>query len=382
MVQTVQLSEVAFDEHTPLPAEGEDVVVRWGKIFACGDYPDKDFSIDPQELHEAVSAFAPVPVDLAHVPDDDNVLAGKLGSLTAVKIAEDGTTLLGGVAFPRWLDNILLPSERKVSTTWGRTPKRIAKLALTTRPRVPDAVLMSAYAEFAGRRHSQTDQQMIQDAHDTLAKVGALCDRRNVHYSDTEETPPMDNNANPDSKPAERGIFARLAAAFSQAASDEAPAEQPAPLVAPAPAPAPAPSAPELAEFAALKAENERLRKEGREKAAANFVDGLITTNRLFPSGRKQGIATFTRLAEVAAAQPATVTFSDAAGNEVSADLVESIQALFSHVPTHSLTKEAAITHVLPGAIEAPKEDSTARIDALLGMTGLGKEVKARKNGK
>lgn len=63
-------------------AEGREHVRRVGKIFECGDYPDKAFSLTEEEATAAAAAFTPVPLDLEHLP---TVLDGKLGRLVSVE---------------------------------------------------------------------------------------------------------------------------------------------------------------------------------------------------------------------------------------------------------------------------------------------------------
>ncbi|HEU4988448.1 MAG TPA: hypothetical protein VFT41_01540, partial [Gemmatimonadaceae bacterium] len=52
----------------PLARFGETggAVLRRGKIFEAGDYPDKAYAMTPEELWAAAEQFAPVPLDLEH----------------------------------------------------------------------------------------------------------------------------------------------------------------------------------------------------------------------------------------------------------------------------------------------------------------------------
>lgn len=131
----------------------DDFVIRRGKIFEAGDYPDKEFSITPEEMKEAVGEFTPVPVDLSHT---STVLDGKLGHLQAVEVSEDGAQLFGTVALPKWLDSLIEAGERKVSCTWDKATKRLRGIALTPTPRITDAVLMSAFSEYTHGQESDT----------------------------------------------------------------------------------------------------------------------------------------------------------------------------------------------------------------------------------
>jgi hypothetical protein len=120
----------------------DGLVYRNGLIFRSGDYPDKQFSLSPNELRRAAEKFSdPLDIDLEHVPTP---LDGKLGRLMAVESNEDGTELHGVVAIPKWLDAIL--PKHKVSASWDRAKKTLAGLALVRHPRVSDAALMAAFA--------------------------------------------------------------------------------------------------------------------------------------------------------------------------------------------------------------------------------------------
>jgi hypothetical protein len=142
-IETIRVSDFALDSETKADTKDGEYVLRTGKIFEAGDYPDKDFDISPEELLEAIADFAPVDLDLEHMP---TVLDGKLGKLEAVALGSDGWSLVGTVRLPKWLDSQLGDGERKVSATWDRTKKRLTKLAIVRNPRVKDAALMAAFA--------------------------------------------------------------------------------------------------------------------------------------------------------------------------------------------------------------------------------------------
>src|SRR5262245_22666030 len=124
----------------------DDLVTRTGKIFEVGDYPDKQFTVTPEDLYLATLDFQPVPNDLEHLP---TILDGKLGRLTSVTISDDGATLMGTVEIPRWLHDQIGDQPVSTSLMWDRESKQIVGNALVLDPRVPDAALMSAYTAFA-----------------------------------------------------------------------------------------------------------------------------------------------------------------------------------------------------------------------------------------
>jgi hypothetical protein len=119
--------------------------IRKGKCFEAGNYPDKRFKITPDEMREAAQQFQPVPIDLEHKP---SILDGKLGHLLSVQMAEDGKSLIGEAAIPEWLELMVPANKREVSLTWDRQKKQIVGMALVLKPRVSDAALLSAFAQF------------------------------------------------------------------------------------------------------------------------------------------------------------------------------------------------------------------------------------------
>lgn len=164
-------------------ADGE-TVTRAGKLWEAGDYPDKDFDMTPEENWAAVEAFSgPISLDLEHVP---TILSGKLGDLTQIALSNDGMDIDGTLEIPAWLDKVVGPEPIKVSCTWDRDSKTISGLALVVKPRVSDAAVMSAFAEFAdsqfaGKRHdTPSGQSLLQMMHDDAARAGAKCSRSNT----------------------------------------------------------------------------------------------------------------------------------------------------------------------------------------------------------
>lgn len=154
------------------PSDADGLVIRRRKVFEAGDFPDKDFSLSPEEALAAAATFSPVDLDLQHVP---SVLDGKLGKLLSLIPVDGGRELWGDVGIPQWLDQVLQNTPVELSAAWDRATKRLMRLALVVRARIPDAVLMSAFAQFEGRRNSGSDQQTIQQIHDLTTGLGAMC---------------------------------------------------------------------------------------------------------------------------------------------------------------------------------------------------------------
>lgn len=158
----------------------DGLVIRRRKIFECGVYgPPQNFSLAPEEALQAAADFAPVEIDIQHVP---SVLDGKLGYLLTLVPEQGGRVLFGDVGIPKWLDEVLQGTPVELSASWDRFTKRLRRLALVIRGRIPDTALMAAYAsftqggsDFEGRRNSVHDQAMIQEVHDLSRSFGASC---------------------------------------------------------------------------------------------------------------------------------------------------------------------------------------------------------------
>lgn len=127
--------------------DGDHVVLPAPVLFRCDDYPDKNFSLSPEEAEFSVIPSFPAPgveLDLEHKP---TVLSGKLGRLTKVFSSPNDPYLLSGeTRIPKWLDALLGPADRKLSVAFDRTTKNIIGCGLVRNPRVSDAAMMAAFA--------------------------------------------------------------------------------------------------------------------------------------------------------------------------------------------------------------------------------------------
>jgi hypothetical protein len=141
---------VAHTEYKPVTAiasfsldeaefAGDEVILK-GKVFEAGEYPDKNFSITPGEMQQAVAEFSPVSNDLEH---KRTILDGKIGQLRSV-IAK-GKELIGEVAVPKWFYDAVGKEPIKASLAWNTQTKRIIGNGLVINPRVPDAQLVAAF---------------------------------------------------------------------------------------------------------------------------------------------------------------------------------------------------------------------------------------------
>lgn len=317
-------------------------IVREGKVFEAGEYPDKGLTVTAADLAAAVAGFVPVPVDLEHVP---TLLDGKLGELRAVRVAEDGKTLVGSVALPRWLSDALGSEPVKVSTTWDRLTKKLMGLALVRHPRVSDAALMSAYATFVA---SQTPPP---------APAGGGSEKeRDMNESRFKRFVRWLSGEGEE-------------AAFALGNEAEVP-ETPADGVATPPPPPPPPDNPEVETLRAALAAERASRIQGE---AVAFADGEIGARRAYPAEREVIVAAYVQAAteDLAAPWPATFAVSGATSR------VALVRAQYGARPTHSLTSELVGGETVLPSDPAPKPPgmTAERRLELLNKTHIGRAV-------
>lgn len=366
---TMQL--VAFDATATLPtlAHDDGYVLRRGKLFEAGEYPDKGYSMTPAEIINAVERFTSCPLDLEHVP---TVLDGQLGEVYSIETDDDGRTLFGTVAVPTWLDTVL-GGAVKVSCTWDRDSKELARLALVKAPRVADAAIMAAFnaaqedAEFAApRQDTYHGQDALQGVHDMAARSGAVCSPDNASaggyptFAAAHEVKAMqmihDHAVNhgaqclviPPRKAAmaaqeapvqdEKKFMDHVRAFFMGEAGQPREIETHVALSPVVATIAPAPKVEDSAAFKAAQAEIATLREERITTQAAAFADGEIAASRALPAERAALLASFAQAAKDDAAIGGVVTF--AAGTETKEGTrVDALVALCAARPAHTLTQ-------------------------------------------
>src|SRR5580700_3246003 len=128
---------IEFDAIAPADAEG-DFVLRRGKYFELGDYPDKDFSLNEAEADAALENFEKMPINLEHTP---TLFDGKLGWVR--RLWREGRDLLAEYAIPAWLHAVTGGEPIRISSEWDRATKRPIGAALVLSPRIEDAVMMT-----------------------------------------------------------------------------------------------------------------------------------------------------------------------------------------------------------------------------------------------
>lgn len=187
MSRLAMRAEFGADAAAGRRVEGDDAIYPVSLLFRPGDYPDKDFSMTPEELWLAEQTFTPVSGNIEHT----DFLRGRACQVRKVWLDDEGEGLRGEVSIPLGLDAILSQSERGLSCEWDRETKTLTGLALTVNPRVSDAALMTAFAAFASsdvssgrapgapRHDTPSGQDFHQSVHDMAARAGAKCARSN-----------------------------------------------------------------------------------------------------------------------------------------------------------------------------------------------------------
>jgi hypothetical protein len=314
---------------------GRGTVIRRGKLFEAGDFPDKNVEFDDDDLARAVEQFSPVPNDLEH---GATILDDKLGSLS--RVWKKGSELFGDVEIPDWLDKVIGDEPIKVSLAFDKA-KRIVGNALVLRPRIADAAIMSAFSE------SSTTQ------------------------------PKPDGTAPKDQKPMKTTLKEAIKHLFGIEKVDDLDAEVTLPdqVTAPPTAPAVTTPAPEATPAPTFKADPRVAVLESQllaERAFA-FADGIIKERKAVPAQREQ-IATMFSQAVRADATDGTI-FSET--GLVEGTQVASIRAYFAAAPAHSLVGEAIPNDsaiLLFGAAKKDGMDDDKK-KKYLGMSALGRKA-------
>ena len=323
--------------------DGEYAVYEGVKVFEAGDY--KDVSVSPEQLWVMAANTGRVNGNLEHAPHllpfPGTIVAldGLLGHMDNTRVSEDDPySLLADVYVPLPVDE-KLPPERSVSVEFLATdPTSLTGYALTTRPRANVDVLMSAYADFAGSRHSAADMKQIQQIHDIAANQGAECKSTQKSMMSSPHQPQPQPQANSNTKKEKRMSLKDKFIEFFSALPDEEYSEITDPAV-PVPSPDPtvrheAPVQPQAqpdAEKLALMSRIEALETERRTERATNYVDGLIREGKLTPAARADFIATFSaaeRVDSVSGTEAGIVMFSDGSRTSLTAALKRGLEAL------------------------------------------------------
>jgi len=324
-------------------ASSDATVTRRGKIFEAGDYPDKSFSADIEDLYLAALDFTAVPNDLEHTP---TILDGKLGQLTKVELDPDGS-LVGEVEIPRWLDDIIGVDPVKTSLMWDRETKRIVGNALVLEPRIADAMLVSAFNAVTPGNHNHT---LNIPAFSPATEEPHAVYRQHGHMHEALRAP-VEETADP------VGLLATIKALLM--GKDPKPAATLPPVVT-APATAEEVTVADAVEFKdtqeykdmaaqiaqLLEQDKARAAREATRDAevirerAATWAEAEIAAFRALPSERAALIAAYADAATDDQAAPRVVSFTGKDGAETTGNRVDALKARQAARPQHMLTQE------------------------------------------
>jgi hypothetical protein len=291
-----------------------DYVIRKGKLFEAGSYPDKQFEATIEDLVVASHTFIPVDNDLEHMP---TILDGKLGTLMSVTLSEDNSELYGEVEIPRWLHEAIGDAPIKTSLTWDRDSMSIVGNALVIEPRVSDAAIMTAYTAFAA---SQPPEPVVE--HPTEKTAVTILSTIRALVTGTDPKP-------------------------------SAVADPPQTATTPARAEEDTVTFTESDEYKAMQAKIEALEKRDTERAAREasrdaevireragvWADGEIAAFRALPAERESLVAAYVDAATDDAAVPRQVSFSQG-GETKEGSRVDALKARHGARVPHTLTKE------------------------------------------
>jgi hypothetical protein len=319
----------------------DGLVIRTGKVFEAGDYPDKGFSITEEELADAAVNFSPVNNDLEH---QSTILDGKLGQLTAVEAK--GTSLFGTVKIPKWLNDQLGSDPLKVSLAWARNTKQIIKNALVLNPRIEDAQLVAAFtaanSNTGGVKLSDTKKPSLMDRLKAAFSKGSLPDVEEAELDQIK----MSDDAKPDTKP------------------DAEPKKEE--------------SKESSADFTTVRAENDGLRAAMLATKATEFADKCIADCKAFPAERDLLIAQFKLAAQD---DNAGVACFSVTGELNEGERLKLLRDTVSARPTHNLTNEQIAGAAEGGQVIVFAGGTTAAGDADT-PTPAGKPISAARRKK
>lgn len=285
----------------------DGMVIRSGKLFEAGEYPDKAFAITEDELANVAAEFVPVPNDLEH---EDTILSGKLGRLE--KVWAQGKELFGAVAIPKWLDDLIGSNPIKASLAWARDTKRIVGNGLVLNPRIPDAQLEAAFN--AAKNSGDGGNEMTKPK--WFEKLFGLFKSKQLPEGFEDFDP-------------ETVVFADAEPGQADSADSDASTGTEEPQQTQ--------DSGEDARFAAVQQENAGLRARLIQSEAERFADEAIQSRRAFPAERESLIAMFKQAVQDDNVGAACFT---ATGELQEGSRVKVLREMVAARPAHQLTTE------------------------------------------
>lgn len=303
-------------------------------LFQAGDYPDKKLTMSAGDVAAAAASFLPVDFNVEHAKHGAHqALSGAFGGiLTAFVDPADPSILRGEVALPLWLDERL--EKKSPSLEFTVADKKICGAALTYTPRVSEAALMSAVAEF-----TENVQPVLDPKADAPEWAKAIFAKIHQVEPGAQPTPIVKEHLTmSDTK---TPWYAKLIPAFGTAGVTEDDVH-----AAFSGMPTSASTGmtdTEKAEFATLKADNDRLKAEQITRDAQAFASGEVAARRVLPAEVPALITMFCQARRDDQSAPTTITFSVGVGEaaqETTGSRTDALKALYAARPAHTLTAE------------------------------------------
>lgn len=317
------MAEFALDDAAEFAG---NEVIRTGKIFEVGEYQDRNFALTEQEADDAIAAFSPVNNDLEH---KSTILDGKLGRLESVW--RHGKDIMGKVAVPKWLNEVVGTDPIKTSLAWNIASKRIVGNGLVLHPRVKDAQLIAAFSAATNQGGSTV---MPQTATKPDKKTGLL-DWLKAKFADGDRPEGL-----------EEADLTRVEF------NDEEPATGAAPVTQPAQ---------DQTQFAQAQATitSQGQTIEGLQGAlltngAEAFFAAALRENKVVPAEKDALIAQFKQAALDDAKEASVACFSATGEIHVGSRLKALREGVEKRLP-HNLTSEQLAVFTLPQAGDASK---------------------------
>jgi len=361
-------------EYAAAEVDCEDTVIRSGKFFEVDrEFVDRKgarFSISADEADERIRRFTPRAINLQHVP---TIFDGLLGQVR--RLWRDGVDICAEYEIPRWLHEITRGEPLKVSSEWDIVTKEPVAAALVLKPALQDAVIRAAFsaAQVADPEGQAPPGASPPRPHQSGNRSGS---ERNGIRTDKEKNQTMAET---------NSLMDRMRALLSRAGLPADDGER-------AQFQSGGRTPPNRAEVEALAQRVAELSAESRMSEAMLFAEQMVREHRAVPAEKPALVAAYCRAAEDDAAHGGTVQFAAGDGSESSLSRVETLKAIYTARPDHSLTAEllrdtlalaAANSQELTALFsqpttldpDAPKPLDRSRRRALHEMTALGQQT-------
>lgn len=337
--------------------EEDDCIVKSGKLFEAGDYPDKGVKFTDKDLDNMVDGFKPVPNDLEH---KKSILDGKLGQVR--KIWKKDQSVYGEVEVPKWLNKVIGNKPLKVSLAFNRD-KQIVGNALVLNPRIKEAAVFAEFNKhYANENEGEKPMSKITMTLSGLAerlgfKADSLEDEVEVDESlfndDKAETTPGKEETKPEK---EEVTTPEFTGAKAEGLSPEV-----------------------QKQLNELESQNKALANQSLVSHAFAFADNMITSGYALPNQRDEIKNVYHNA--VLADNGGQIQFSDD-GKPVEGQNVKAVKEMFEKGFKHNFTQEQLAGGEI-GVVfnRTSNEVSEDRKNELLKKSSVGRQAIKRKDG-